>query len=384
MITFFLGNKIEMNSKYFVYDFVKFILIPTMLLVSCNDNSSEVAGTGGGLTKGSGTNGSGTISTGWLIPKNQVLDGGPGKDGIPALENPENIGINGIDYLADDDLVIGFQFEGQVRAYPHKILDWHEIINDDLNGRKVAVTYCPLTGTGIAWSRDINGEITSFGVSGLIYNSNLIPYDRLTDSNWSQIKLNCVNGSLSGEKINTYNLIETTWKTWKEMFPNSSVVTLNTGFNRNYSQFPYDEYRTNNAMFLFPLSSKDDRLPAKDRVLGLIHNNIAKIYQFKLFENGTRIIEDKIVGKNVIVIGNKDKNFIVAFENKLNGATRTFTVIDEGENIMQDDKGNKYNLFGVVTNGVDEGDQLKSTTSFMGYWFSFGTFFTNAEIYEGN
>ncbi|MCK5103382.1 MAG: DUF3179 domain-containing protein, partial [Cyclobacteriaceae bacterium] len=337
-----------MASKSIALNFVKLIIIPIILLVSCDDNSTESGGTGGGGTNGGGANGNGTVSPDWLIPLNEVLDGGPGKDGIPALENPENKGINQITFLSDNDLVVGFQFGDQVRAYPHKILDWHEIINDELNGKKVAITYCPLTGTGIAWSRKINGEITTFGVSGLLYNTNLIPYDRLTNSNWSQMRLDCVNGELLGDEIATYHLVETTWKTWKEMFPNSSVVTTNTGFSRNYQQFPYGDYKTNNPKLLFPVAPKDERLPGKERVLGLILNGKAKVYRFESFEGQTRIINDQFEGLNFIVIGNKTKNFIAAFEKNIKGEVRTFTTIDEGENIMQDDKGNKYNLFGTI------------------------------------
>lgn len=354
--------------------YVKFI-IPITLLFSCGEDSNVT----------SPKNISSPASVDWLIPRNEVFDGGPGKDGIPALENPENKSANQITYLSDNDLVVGFQSDDQARAYPHKILDWHEIINDELNGKNVAVTYCPLTGTGIAWNRKINGEITTFGVSGLLYNTNLIPYDRLTNSNWSQIRLDCVNGSLLGDEIETYQMVETTWKTWKGMFPNSSVVTTNTGFSRNYAQYPYGDYKSNDNKLLFPVTPNDDRIPKKERVLGLIQNKKAKIYTFNLFENGTKIINDQFEGLDLIVVGNKDKNFIAAFEKNSNGETRTFTVIDEGENIMQDDKGNKYNLFGTITEGVDKGEQLISTTtSFMGYWFSFGAFYANAEIYGGN
>ncbi len=362
--------------------YIKFLIIPVSLMFSCSDPSTP-AGTNSGNNGSGGGSGSGGNTTDWLIPKSEVLDGGPGKDGIPALENPESVDINQIDFLADNDLVIGFEFDGQARAYPHKILDWHEIINDDVNGKPVAITYCPLTGTSIAWSRELKGQTTTFGVSGLLYNTNLIPYDRLTDSNWSQMRLECVNGELSGEVIETYHLIETSWKTWKEMYPNSSVVSTNTGFSRNYTFYPYGDYRSNNSKLLFPVTPTDDRLPEKERVLGLVLNNKAKVYRLNSFKNGTRVIMDLFEDLNVVIVGNKDKNFIVAFENEINDEIRTFTAIDEGANVMQDDKGNKYNLFGIVTEGTDVGNQLKSTTSFMGFWFGFGAFYSNSQIFGG-
>ena len=142
----------------------------------------------------------------WLIPQGEVRDGGPGKDGIPALVAPQRVTINDPTnhYLTDDDLVLGFYNEGSVVAYPHAILDWHEIINDRVGGQAIAVTYCPLTGTGIGWGSILNGEETTFGVSGLLYNSNLIPYDRKSGSNWSQIRLECVNGPLIGVDAQLY------------------------------------------------------------------------------------------------------------------------------------------------------------------------------------
>ncbi len=346
---------------------IKFLIIIFTFFFSCREDSSDLPGGGG--------------SSDWLIPINQVLDGGPGKDGIPALENPDSKGVDEISYLSDNDIVIGFQSDGAARAYPLKILDWHEIINDDLNGKKVAIIYCPLTGTGIAWKRTINGEVTTFGVSGLLYNANLIPYDRLTDSNWSQMRLDCVNGPLSGEVIETYHLVETTWKTWKEMFPNSTVVSTNTGFSRDYNRYPYGDYKTNNSKLLFPVSSTDSRIPGKERVLAVIENKKAKVFQFKNFDGGTSIITNQFEGLDFVVVGNKGKNFMAAFEKKIKDIDREFTTIADGENIMQDAQGNKYNLFGTITEGPDEGESLVCMTSFMGFWFSFDSFYPNTEIF---
>ena len=139
----------------------------------------------------------------WLIPIDEIYDGGPGKDGIPALLNPHSVQATEIGYLQDEDLVLGYKVGEEAHAYPHPILDWHEIINDAVGSEAISIIYCPLTGTGIGWDREINGATTSFGVSGLLYNSNIIPYDRLTDSNWSQIQNKCVNGQI--HNIYIYN-----------------------------------------------------------------------------------------------------------------------------------------------------------------------------------
>ena len=218
----------------------------------------------------------------WSIPRSEIFDGGPGKDGIPALTEPQFIPAAEADYLDEDDLVIGFVNGDIAKAYPHSILDWHEIINDRVGDVNISVTYCPLTGTGIGWNRDIDGLTTTFGVSGLLYNSNLIPYDRRTDSNWSQIRLDCVNGKMMGTEIETFTLVETTWKTWKEMYPSTTVVSTKTGHSRNYGKYPYGTYRTNNSYLIFPVSNKDARIPNKDRVHGIVTSGNTKVYPLSL------------------------------------------------------------------------------------------------------
>ncbi len=319
----------------------------------------------------------------WLIPKNLVFDGGPGKDGIPAMTDPDMIPVGQVDYLADDDLIIGFSYNGEVRAYPHPILDWHEIINDSPGGLPVAITYCPLTGTGIAWDRELDGKVTTFGVSGLLYNTNLIPYDRLTDSNWVQIGLMCVNGKLKGQTIKTYHLIETTWKTWKEMYPQSTVVSTNTGFSRRYGRYPYGDYKTNDDKLLFPVEIKDDRLPAKERVLAVVIDEAIMAYRFFPAKDQTVILHDRFMNTDLGVVSNDEKNFIAAFENDFGGGKRNFTVLQspEKDKVFGDDLGNIYDLFGEVKEGPDKGKSLPRVTSFMAYWFSLRPFYESVDVH---
>jgi hypothetical protein len=325
----------------------------------------------------------------WDIPRDQVLDGGPGKDGIPALENPSSNNASSSSYLSDADLILGYKNGTEIVAYPHRILDWHEIINDNVNGQAIAVTYCPLTGTGIGWERTINGVVTTFGVSGLLYNSNLIPYDRKTNSNWSQIRLNCVNGELRGREIVTFPLVETTWKIWRSMYPETKVISINTGFNRNYSQYPYGDYKTNNNKILFPYQPVDVRLKAKERVHGIIINGTAKAYRFETFATGTKMIEDEFRSTPLVIVGSHEKNFIVSFERILeNGTELSLSLAPEQDQnsyspiILEDQEGNKWNIFGEAVSGPRTGQKLKYTNSFMGYWFSWGAFYSGIEIFK--
>jgi len=316
-------------------------------------------------------------STEWSIPVAEVLDGGPGRDGIPSLDNPQMVTAENSSILFDTDLVLGYKNGNEIRAYQHIVLDWHEIVNDNVGDASLAVTYCPLTGTGIGWNRVIDGNETTFGVSGLLYQTNLIPFDRATKSNWSQILNESVNGSLEGRKAELIQLVETDWLTWKTMYPTTGIINIsNTGFARTYGVYPYVDYRTNDNTFLFP-TPKDERLPLKERVHAIIDGNDAKVYRFSDFES-SNVIRDSFKGKNYLIIGNA--NFITSFE--LNGIQNNleFEYIFSGtsDEIVEDNLGTQWNIFGEATTG---GQDIIASQSFMGYWFSIPAFYTT-EIYQ--
>ena len=363
-------------SKYSYNTSILFTAI-FVLFFACNQDNDPTAVTPGGDTLFSGD---------WSIDKDKVKSGGPGVDGIPALENPNIISASEATYLSDNDLVIGYKVGNDIRAYPHKILDWHEIINDEIGGEKVAITYCPLTGTTIAWDRNIDGGTTTFGVSGLLFNSNLIPYDRKTGSAWSQMKLEAVNGKIIGTIIETHPTVETTWKTWKEMYPETKVVSTNTGISRNYSSFPYfiggKDYRTD-PFIIFPIDTDDDRLPRKERVLGVIVGDATKAYKIAGMTSSTTVIHDEVNGETLVIIGSEEKNYIVSYKRTLEDNTKlTFTAIEnQGAVVMKDNEGNEWNVFGEAVSGNRKGQKLVKTTSYIGYWFAWGTFYPGLEIY---
>ncbi|MDN5200416.1 DUF3179 domain-containing protein [Fulvivirgaceae bacterium BMA10] len=358
--------------------FLFFSAISFLVLGSCGNGDDSNPFPGGGNP--------GTGSGAWSIPINQVFDGGPGKDGIPALSNPQFVTAGDATYLTDSDLVIGYKRGDDIRAYPHDILDWHEIINDEVDAHPMAITYCPLTGTAIGWERTLNGTVTTFGVSGLLYQSNLIPYDRLTDSNWSQMRLDCVNGSLLGTKVETFQVFETSWATWQQMYPNTKVVSTNTGISRSYGVYPYGDYKVNNERLIFAVSPDDRRIPRKERVLGVVVGGLAKTYRFSSFNGGTRVVEEAFNGELIVVVGNKDKNFLTAFNRKLEDGTElSFVAPSEGASarvIMEDTEGNQWNAFGEAIGGPREGTVLAGTKSYIGFWFAWGAFYPNAQIFE--
>jgi hypothetical protein len=204
--------------------------------------------------------------------------------------------------------VIGIKVDNTVKAYPHQVMDWHEITNDQVANEAVAITYCPLTGTAIGWDREVNGDVTEFGVSGLLFRNNLIPYDRNSDSRWSQMQLRSVAGELSQTNIATIDLVETSWATWKQMYPESEVLTKETGFSRDYGGFAYgSDYSTNDSNILFPIQNSDNRLPNKDRVHGVIAQQpanqqaLAKAYPINNFGDQITVINDQVGQQNLLL-----------------------------------------------------------------------------------
>ena len=357
-------------------------IFSTLLLLSCSDSSS-IDGNANNNTNNNNNNGNTPNQfTTWSINQNQVYDGGPGKDGIPALINPNVIKASEDNFLNDNDLVIGMKYGNQIVAFPHKILDYHEIVNVDFkSGQSIALTYCPLTGTGIGWNRNIDDTNTTFGVSGLLYKNNLIPYDRATNSNWSQIKLECVNGKLFEQIPETTSYPEMTWAVWEKLYPESGVVSTNTGHARNYGVNPYGDYSTNNQYFIFPTTALKNFIDAKERVHTIIADGTAKVYRFLNFGSGM-VIKDSFANKNIIVVGNQD--FMVSFQLDDNNKNLDFSYsYNDTEIIMSDNEGNNWNLFGEALSGPRKGQFLKGAeTSMMAYYFSIENFYPDVVIYN--
>ncbi len=351
------------------------VLLVFILLFGCSDNLTTVTGNDDNNDK------SIDEFTEWEI--SPVVSGGVGKDGIPAIDNPNVVNADQVDFLSENSLVAGIVLDGKARAYPHLILDLHEIANDKIDGHYYSLTYCPLTGSALAWNREIKGEVTTFGVSGYLHNNNLIPYDRKTDSNWSQMLGTSVNGQLSGLNAMQYQVIETTWRTWRQMYPNSEVISTDQGIYSNYF-YPYGDYRTNHGLLLFSLTNDDGRLPRKERILGIKINLSAKAYPLNVFEGNIAVFNESISNKPVVAAGSAENNFAVAFYRTLSdGTILTFTEIaDQLPIIMEDNEGNKWDITGMAVSGLRLGEKLQVPFSYISYWFAWGAFFPDTEIKE--
>ena len=357
------------------------------LFVACGGNSDTNFPPSSNNTNGNtedntpDNNGGDGNSQNWLIPFSEVKDGGPGKDGIPSIDFPRFVSANDfrVEFLEDNDLIIGIVKNNTIRAYPHKILDWHEIVNDKLNEDNITINYCPLTGTAFGWSSIAGGENSNFGVSGLLYNTNLILYDRKTDSYWSQLELKCVNGDLIGEEPLLESVVETNWGTWKSLYPNTRVLSSETGFSRDYNNYPYGTYKTNHDFFIFSASPSNDALPNKERVYAIMDKRVAKVYQFQKF-NGGKVIKELFEGTEYLVVGNE--NLIYSFELNASQLGLNFEYdFNNSEVFFKDNEGNKWSVFGKAIEGPRLGEQLKASNSVVSYWFAIAAFYPDPEIY---
>lgn len=197
--------------------------------------------------------------------------GGPGKDGIPSIDDPQfQSAAEADDYLDSGDRIIGIVRNGEARAYPQRILVWHEIVNDTVGGDSLAITYCPLTGTALGFHRD-DAEL---GVSGKLVNSNLVMYDRATDTEYPQMLGTGIAGPLAGEGLEEVRVIWTEWGKWRERHPDTEVLTTDTGYMRNYDSDPYGAYNPASGYYaedsspIFPVMHRDGRYPAKYEIFG--------------------------------------------------------------------------------------------------------------------
>ena len=234
------------------------------------------------------------------IPLEEIHDGGPPKDGIPALYDPKFIPASQVNNLKDRDRILGLELNGETRAYPIKILNWHELVNDQVGGEAVLISYCPLCGTGMAFNAKVHGRRKLFGVSGKLYNSDVLFYDKETESLWSQIKMQAITGSYTGTTLQQIVLEHTTWRAWVEKHPDTRVLSIETGYFRDYERSPYQKYESTNAIY-FPVSHEDNRLQRKEWVLGVIINGKPKAYPFKTLEK-TRTPFADLVGEQEIMI----------------------------------------------------------------------------------
>lgn len=258
----------------------------------------------------------------YIVDPSKILSGGPPKDGIPSIDNPKFVPLSEADrWIEDNELVLAIIYKGVKRVYPLQILVWHEIVNDTIAGDPILITYCPLCGSGIAYRRSLDGEAVEFGTTGKLYNSNLVMYDRKTDTWWTQIDGKAIVGEMTGGKLTEVSIDTVIWGEWKKGHPDSEVLSRDTGFSRNYGRDPYGSYYEDSYL-MFPVEHDDQRIHPKTVIFGIEVEGVYKAYKEQdVIRKGT--FEDSVAGVPVRI--SRDTAGIV-----------TFTNLDSGQEIVKE------------------------------------------------
>ena len=251
--------------------------------------------------------------TGALIPEDEIHSGGPPRDGIPSIDKPRFVKPADAHFLKADDRVLGITRNGVSKAYPIAILNWHEIVNDNFAGEHVVVSFCPLCGTGMAYRATVDDQVLEFGVSGLLYNSDMLLYDRQTQSLWSQIRRQAVTGPLKGEKLQPIPAEHTQWGDWEQRHPGTQVLSIETGYTRDYTRNPYVGYGVSRQLY-FPVAHQDQRYHPKESVLGVELAGQFKAYPFAELKNSAATVHDTLAGRPIVVNYNQAHNTATAVD----------------------------------------------------------------------
>ena len=237
-----------------------------------------------------------------LVPLNEIVSGGPPRDGIPAIDLPKFDVVKDAQWLADEDRVLGIEIAGKVRAYPVRILNWHELVNDHVADQNFTISYCPLCGSGMAFTTNIADTALIFGVSGLLYNSDMLLYDRNSESLWSQLLAKAISGPLKGAGLPQIPVTHTTWKHWKSLHPETVVLSRDTGFERNYKQSPYRGYEKSRRLFFEVNHKAPKTYHPKESVLGVEYQGQFKAYPFiELEKHNKSSFPDTVGGESFLI-----------------------------------------------------------------------------------
>lgn len=299
----------------------------------------------------------------------EIAWGGVRIDGIPPLDEPTMIAAADADYLLDNDLVFGVSINGDARAYPLRILGWHEMMNDTVGGQPLALAYCTLCGAGVLYATDIDHPRTNgpliFSSTGLLYRSNKLMYDRQTDTVWDHFAGKPVMGPLRGSGIvlEVLPMVTTTWADWREANPQTTVVSLNTGFRRNYgSGVVYADYFASPDL-MFPARLTDDRLRQKDRVFALRMAGGSKAWPIDMFEGG-EVINDRVGLVDVVLVGNTAARTVRAYERSAN---QSFGILRDAQTI--EGPSGDWQVTEDALVGPD-GERLGRLPGHIAYWFA--------------
>ncbi|HXG35381.1 MAG TPA: DUF3179 domain-containing protein [Dehalococcoidia bacterium] len=327
------------------------------------------------------------------VPFKEIFSGGPPKDGIPAIDKPKFVTFNEADKFLDPlEPVAAVEVNGEAKAYPLQILVWHEIVNDVINGEPITVTFCPLCNTTIAFFRSFGGQVLDFGTTGNLRFSDLVMYDRQTETWWQQLDGQGIVGTHAGKRLEFYPSSVISYADFKSSFPQGQVLSRDTGFSRSYGRNPYVGYDSNQNPFLFD-GPRDDRLPAVERVVAVDLQGEPVAYPFSALQK-KRVVNDTVGGEPIVVffkLGTKsaldassfkDSDDIgsgVVFNRQVDGQLLTFTA--EKDRFRDQETGTLWDITGRAVEGRLAGKQLKPVVHGNHFWFSWAVFKPDTRIY---
>jgi hypothetical protein len=324
----------------------------------------------------------------------EIRSGGPPKDGIPALDAPRFVSIQGADdWLDPREPVIVVQGQSRARAYPLQILIYHEIVNDTFEGLPISVTFCPLCNASIVFDRRVDDQVLDFGTTGKLRKSDLVMYDRQTESWWQQFTGTGIVGQYAGTELRQVPSQIVAYEDFKAAYPSGEVLSRSTGYWRSYGRNPYRGYdRVGDKPFLY-FDRLDGRLPAMMRVLGVIHAGRSRIYPFSAFEEAG-VLNDELAGLPLVIFYERstlsaldrsritDSKLVHAatgFDRRLGDRIMRFERVDG--DFVDRETGSRWNALGQAITGPLKGQRLRAVDSGVHFAFAWLAFRPDSDIY---
>jgi len=331
------------------------------------------------------------------VPLGEIISGGPGKDGIPAIDDPKYEAVESVGWLEPQEPVIAFGIGDDWRAYPIQILVWHEIVNDTLADAPVTITFCPLCHTAIAFDRRVGDRVLDFGTTGNLRHSDLVMYDRQTESWWQQATGGAIVGELTGAQLEFLPSQLISWDAFRAAHPDGEVLSRDTGHVRDYGANPYAGYDTvdSDPFLLEDKTLLDGRLSPKVRVLALEVEGDAVAYPFPFLAE-QRVVNDEVGGEPIVVLwtdgtasglggptvaGGEIVGAASAFRRDVGGRSLTFEPGEDGT--MRDaETGSTWTFEGRAIAGELEGAQLELLVADSPFWFAWAVFRPDTRVWE--
>ena len=334
------------------------------------------------------------------VPLDEIVSGGPPKDGIPAIDDPRFVSVEEADdWLEADEPVLTVELDGEAKAYPLQIMIWHEIANDRVGGVPVAVTYCPLCNTGITFDRRHDGRILDFGTTGRLRHSDMVMYDRQTESWWQQASGEGIVGHFAGDALEWIPTQTVSWETFREAHPDGRVLSRETGYRRDYGSNPYVGYdlpgpRGGPFRRLLGDAETDDRLPAMERVAAVRLEGESVAFPFSALKRA-RVANAEVGGRPIVVFwspgtasalqardvaGGRDVGATGVFSRALGDRVLTFE--RQGDGFQDRETGSTWNLLGQATAGPLAGEQLDGVPHGDFFWFAWGVFRPDTRVWR--